>query len=163
MRGSENVKTFREKLKERYDEDPAGYVFANVFDSKFKSFHNLNKQIDDIAGSDGIQTCYELPPHLKAIAKLPESAGGKNDANHGLGAEWTKVILHLAGLEKHPYAYTYNAQKFKKKYVLPRLIWVKKDWTLNQIHKEVFMCIRWLFSEWADYKDPESKRKDKSD
>ena len=68
----------------------------------------------------------------------------------------------MCGLEKNPYAYTYNAQKFKKKYSLPRIIWVQKDWTLNQIHKEVFMCIRWLFSEWADLKDPDSGREDKN-
>lgn len=38
--------------------------------------------------------------------------------------------------------------------MLPRLMWVKKDWTLQQLHIEVFRFLKYVFVMWLDFNNP---------
>jgi len=63
-------------------------------------------------------------------------------------------MLDLSSWEKK----TYSAER---KYKLPRMIWVKKSWNMQELHAYVFKYIRGVISEWADWADPETKREPK--
>lgn len=47
--------------------------------------------------------------------------------------------------------------------MLPRLLWVRKDMTMKELHFTVFKAIRQVFSEWASFADPNSTREIKSE
>lgn len=51
-----------------------------------------------------------------------------------------------------------GSSSYKKDSMLPRLTMVKNEWTLKQIHMRVFEHLRWLLSEWCDYKDPNTTK-----
>ena len=42
--------------------------------------------------------------------------------------------------------------------MLPRLLWVRKEIDLKQLHMTVFKHLRQVFSEWADWTHPETTR-----
>jgi hypothetical protein len=44
----------------------------------------------------------------------------------------------------------------RRKATLPRMFWVKKTWTMQELHKYVFKKCRFWLSDWADATDPES-------
>lgn len=44
---------------------------------------------------------------------------------------------------------------------LPRMLWVKKSWTLQELHVYVFKVMRMCLLEWADWTDPKTERKPK--
>lgn len=46
----------------------------------------------------------------------------------------------------------------RRKATLPRMFWVKKTWTMQELHKYVFKKCRFWLSDWADATDPESQR-----
>ena len=46
----------------------------------------------------------------------------------------------------------------ENKLILPRLIWVRKDITMKELHFTVFKHLRHVFTEWADWSHPQTKR-----
>ena len=46
----------------------------------------------------------------------------------------------------------------EKNLSLPRLLWVTKKQTLKELHMTIFKHVRYIFSEWADITDPDTKR-----
>ena len=77
----------------------------------------------------------ELNPKLPPIEEI-----SKTDSNMGLSADWVKIVVHsFQGYEK---------------FNLPRVIWARKDWSLKQLHWNVFLYFRDLFVRWLhDYKE----------
>lgn len=58
----------------------------------------------------------------------------------GIDSNWVKIVVH-------------SFQGFDK-FNLPRMIWARKDWTLKQLHWNVFAYFQDLFVRWLqDYKD----------
>ena len=47
---------------------------------------------------------------------------------------------------------------FNKTLLLPRLLWVRTDFTMVDLHKYVFKHLRYCFSEWIEWTDPETTR-----
>ena len=45
-----------------------------------------------------------------------------------------------------------------KQSMLPRLLWVRKDMTMKELHFAVFKQLRQVFSEWASFADPNTTR-----
>lgn len=45
-----------------------------------------------------------------------------------------------------------------KQSMLPRLLWVRKDMTMKELHFEVFKTLRQVFSEWVSFADQNSTR-----
>lgn len=58
----------------------------------------------------------------------------------GISVDWTKIVVHIfLGADKTN---------------LPRVLWVKKGWTLIELHMQIFKHFRDLFVRWfLDYKE----------
>ena len=54
------------------------------------------------------------------------------------------------------------SSKLSKVGLLPRLLWLDKNWTLKQAHLYVFEFIKEVIAEWIDWKDPKTEKKPKS-
>ena len=79
--------------------------------------------------------CYVIPSELNP--SFPDKSKiDKFDSNYGLSSEWVKVPIHIRKNGMQDY------------FNLPRLIWVKKSWTLVQLHEHVFHYFRYLFKKW---------------
>lgn len=83
----------------------------------------------------------ELNPKLLPIEEI-----SKTDSNMGISSDWTKIVIHIfLGSEKTN---------------LPRVLWVKKAWTLIELHMEIFKHFRDLFVRWfLDYKENNEQKK----
>lgn len=102
-----------------------------------------------------------MPSELASGAKFPELID-KRDSNNGLPAEWTRLTCLMSRWEKTNASYSYytsSGTQFKKEGILPRIFWIKRDWSLQQLHLEVFKSLRFLISVWIDYKDPGNEKK----
>lgn len=67
--------------------------------------------------TQGVCLVYESPEALKP--KLPPVTQiSKTDSNMGIAEPWIKVVLHT--LKDGSYGY----------FNLPRILWIRKDWTL---------------------------------
>ena len=42
--------------------------------------------------------------------------------------------------------------------MLPRMLWLNKNWTMQQVHFEVFKYMKHAITEWVDWTDPETTR-----
>jgi len=99
--------------------------------------------------------CYEIPSELHAQVNLPVMEKCNNsDNNHGLGEEWTKLVISIKYPEKSSYSYytSYNA------FQVPRILYVKKSWTMQQVHLHFFVFFRKVFNNWNDL--PEATKED---
>jgi hypothetical protein len=83
----------------------------------------------------------ELKPSLPPIEEI-----SKTDSNMGIDNAWVKVVLHsYCGYEK---------------FNLPRVLWIRKEWKLKQLHYEVFKYFRDLFVRWLkEIKDTGSSQR----
>ena len=43
------------------------------------------------------------------------------------------------------------------------MLWVKKSWTMQELHRYVFKMIRHILSEWVDWSDPKTTRAPKKE
>jgi len=51
-----------------------------------------------------------------------------------------------------------ETNKMSKNSLIPRLLWVRKDSTMKDLHFEIFKHMRFVFSEWADWSHPDTSR-----
>ena len=87
---------------------------------------------------------YEIDPEL--TPSLPDG-NEKNDAMYNVSNEFTMIQVCMENIENR-----------RRKATLPRMFWVKKTWTMQELHKYVFKKCRFWLSDWADATDPASKR-----
>lgn len=80
-----------------------------------------------------------------------------DDSNHGIDSRYVRVALNLSHLQKVNYT-----SRLSKVGLLPRLLWLDKNWTLKQAHHYVFNFIKEVIGEWIDWKDPKTEKKPKS-
>lgn len=72
---------------------------------------------------------------------------------YNVPADVTMLQLNMASWVKTKYA-----DRMEKTTMLPRLLWVKRDMTLKELHMTVFKTLRQVFSEWASWADPDCTR-----
>ena len=53
---------------------------------------------------------------------------------------------------------TEEEKSYERTTTLPRLLWVRLDMSLKDLHKEVFKSMRYTFSEWAYWSDKDCTR-----
>jgi len=100
------------------------------------SIFNNQQTIKDLREAEalkGVMLLFEIPKNLKP--KMPPITQiKKDDSNYGIDPDYTKVCVHV----------------WKDNYLLnlPRIIWVRKSWTLRQLHVEFFRLYRWLIYKW---------------
>ena len=85
--------------------------------------------------SPGVCRVYVLPQEIKPRLP-PQPEVDKFDCNMGVADPWIKIVLHQ---NKNGHTGHFN---------LPRLLWVKKTWTLVELHQFVFDYFRHLFTKW---------------
>jgi len=94
--------------------------------------HQLVRDLID-RKKGGVTLLFEIPKDLKP--KLPPlEQSKKNDSNYGISDTWTKVCV----LVYKEYD-TWN---------LPRFLWVKKSWTLKELHLHFFDAFKDLLIRW---------------
>lgn len=71
---------------------------------------------------------YEVPKSLSPTLSTPSAT----DSNNGIETH-TRLIVNHSHMRKQEYS-----QRLTKESMLPRMMWVRKDMTLNQLHREVF-------------------------
>ena len=69
----------------------------------------------------GVLLVYEVPKTLKPMLPSLELID-KFDSNYGIDKNWVKLVIHI---QKDHSVGHFN---------LPRVLWVRKDWTLKQMH-----------------------------
>ena len=79
----------------------------------------------------------------------------RNDGMYSISKEWTMLQTNIAIWQKDQY------NRMNKQASLPRLLWVKKENTLKELHLNVFKHLRYAFAEWADWSDPNSDKQGK--
>ena len=50
------------------------------------------------------------------------------------------------------------SESMTKRLLLPRLLWIRTDSTMQDLHKFVFKHLRFCFAEWIDWTDPDTTR-----
>ena len=86
---------------------------------------------------------YEIDPELNP--SIPDE-NIKNDGLYNISNEYTMIQVNMESLEGR-----------QRKPTLPRMLWVKKTWTMQELHKYVFKKNRFWLSDWADYSDPDTE------
>ena len=77
---------------------------------------------------------FEIPEQLEP--KLPPNEQlTKYDNNHGIDQDWIKVVFHIFKVGKG----LLN---------LPRMFWVNRTWTLQELHLNVFNYYKDLIIRW---------------
>ena len=151
--GSDNLRTLRTIMEEVYGINPGSYVIAAVFNNNFTKLHTTSANSLEVASEQGATLLYEIDPSLSPT--LPQQAM-RMDGMYGVSEEVTMLQTNLAIWQKGQYGNT-----MAKGQILPRLLWVRKDQTLRDVHLSVFKHLRHVFSEWVDWSHPESERTSK--
>ena len=111
----------------------ASFVFTWVHDKQVTQILNCAMTIKEWKDlTSGVCLCYVIPSELQP--SLPDKTEvDKYDCNYGLSSEWVKLPIHARKNNSHG---LFN---------LPRIIWVKKSWTLVELHHCLFNHYRLLF------------------
>lgn len=121
LRETDRVADFRMRVHELYGIDPNSFLMGWVFDNKLTCFFNNQQQVKEMKENlnRGVLLLFEIPKELNP--KLPPlNQIKKDDSNYGIDPEWTKVVVHIFKDNTHMN--------------LARIIWVKKSWTLTELH-----------------------------
>ena len=153
--GSDNLRTLRTIMHEVYGINPGSYVVAAVFNNNFTKLHTISANTLEVASEQGATLMYEIDPSLNP--SLPSQAM-RADGMYGVSDEVTMLQLNIAIWQK---SNSYGSSSFVKEPMLPRLLWVRKDQSLKDLHLSVFKHIRYGFSEWVDWSHPASERTSK--
>ena len=70
---------------------------------------------------------------------------------YNVSPDVTMLQLNLSNWCKSKYG-----DRFEKQTMLPRLLWVRKDMSMKDLHFFIFKSIRQVLSQWAMYADPNS-------
>jgi len=74
----------------------------------------------------------ELNPKLPPIEQIK-----KDDSNNGIDPSWTKICISIL-------------KQGEGLLNLPRFMWIKKSWTLKELHLRFFDYFKDLFVRWYD-------------
>lgn len=138
----------RVELQKIYGWNSNALIFTWVHDKQIIHLFNSTMTVKELNNhNQGVCLVYECPqalnPQLPPITQI-----SKVDSNMGIAEPWTKVVLHTL---KDGYLGFFN---------LPRILWVKKDWTLQELHWNVFNHFKELMLRWyKDLKESGSSRR----
>ena len=75
---------------------------------------------------------------------------------YGISNEYTMCMLDWTKWIKTKYS-------DELKEYLPRMLWLKKSWNMQEVHRYVFKVVRHCLSEWVDWADPQTTREPAKD
>ena len=92
--------------------------------------------------NSGTILLYEINPALEP--QLPSSElSSKSDSNYSISEDWTKTVLYMMTAQRNQYS-SYVTIKPNN---IPRIMWINKNWSLYEVHLEVFRFFRHSFSQ----------------
>lgn len=93
--------------------------------------------------------CFQISRQIPQAPSLPEPEKCNNsDNNHGLDG-WTKLVIHVKYPEKSQYGYSSYYTTYKS-FVVPRVLWLNKKWTMKEVHYKIFSFFRKVFKNWKE-------------
>ena len=147
---NDSMRVVRENVKDKYGFSPGDFAIGNVSNNRFSRLFNTGHTMDDVANNNGAIFFYELDPSLNP--KLP-SNNQLDDGMYGISEENTMIQVHIGKWEKE----RWSGKHERKLLNLPRLLWVKKSWTMKQLHRYTFAYMRQIFQKWAEATAPDSE------
>ena len=137
-------------MEKQYGYPAGSFLICWVQDNTLKHIFNSKQTIKELSSFQrgGVMLFFQMPKELNP--KLPPIEEiSRTDSNMGVGSDWVKIVVHsFQGYEK---------------FNLPRVIWVRKDWTLKELHWNVFRYFRDLFVRWLlDFKETGSSGRSRS-
>lgn len=136
-----NLYDLRQMMEKQYGYPAGSFLICWVQDNTLKHIFNSKQSIKELTTFQrgGVMLFFQMPkelnPQLPPIEEI-----SRTDSNMGVGPDWVKIVLH-------------SFQRYEK-FNLPRVIWVRKDWTLKELHWNVFRYFRDLFVRWLlDFKE----------
>ena len=76
---------------------------------------------------------------------------------YNVSSDYTMCMLNISQWKsRYPGGPTNDKGHF-----LPRMLWLKKDWTLKELHLYVFKTMRMCLQEWVDWTDPKTEKQPK--
>ena len=150
---NDNFKAFREGVEDLYGVEKGSYLVSLVYNNQFASLWSCGSKVEDMVADQGVLLLYEIDPALKPT--LPQQMS-KTDKLYNAGNEHTMCMLNIQQWSKNRIT-----GRPEKAGFLPRMLWVKKSWTMQELHLYVFKMMRMCLQEWADWTDPNTERKPK--
>ena len=131
----------RRMMEKQYGYPAGSFLICWVQDNTMKQIFSCKQTIKELSkfNRGGVVLFFQIPEVLKPSLPPIEQLS-KTDSNMGVDSNWVKIVVHsFQGSEK---------------FNLPRMFWARKDWTLKQLHWNVFAYFHDLFVRWLqDYKD----------
>lgn len=140
MRETDSIRDFRALFAKKYEKDEGSFIVSMVSDNMFKKMLDQHARAEEMVNS-GYILLYEINPALNPVLPTPE-ASSKSDSNYGIADEWTKTPIYMMTPQRNQYS-SYVTIKASN---IPRLVWLNKNWSLHQVHLEVFRFFRYAFS-----------------
>ena len=75
-----------------------------------------------------------------------KAAEDHDDDNNGVSNEWMRVVVYFKKIDENRFYYN---SKRKVSLTFPRVLWLHRDWSLKQVHMEIFSYLRETFNEYA--------------
>jgi len=150
IRVTESVWKFREVIAEYLKIPFDSFLIAKVASGKVSAFFNVNHKVQDIADESGKMICYQISKQVdRPIQMPPVEKCSNSDSNHGLGDDWVKMVIQVKYPEKSSYSYSSYYTNYKS-FPVPRVLWLKKSWTLQQVHYSFFLFFRQVVKNWFE-------------
>jgi len=144
LRETDSMLDLRHQVMQKYGRHIDGkgsFLITTVQDQELKKMYGINDKVGDLTA--GTLLLYEINPDLHPTLPSSEVAT-KSDSNHNLGKEWVKVVLLMKQSERGQYSrYTMTRNKN-----IPRIMWVNRNWTLQELHFQIFVFFRGFFEKW---------------
>lgn len=94
--------------------------------------------------------CYQISKKIDIpIALPPMEKCSNSDSNHGLGDDWVKMVVMVKYPEKSSYSYSSYYTSYKS-FPVPRVLWLKKSWNMQQVHWKFFTFFRQVIKNWYE-------------
>jgi hypothetical protein len=142
LRETETIGDFRKEFEKKYGKNEGSFIVSVVSDNAMKKILDQNSKVEELTNSDGVILLYEIPETLSPKL-LPREASDKFDSNYCISEDWTKSVTYMVMLQKAQYSYHTSIKPFN----IPRIMWMNKNWTLLEVHHQVFKFFRHAFSE----------------
>jgi len=139
LRETESIYELRMEIAKKYKVDPGSFIATRVHDNVFKKLLDQNSKVEDLVTTEGVTLLYEINPELHPQL-VPKEKSNKMDSNYGIPEEqWTKAVVNMLQPQKNQYSYYIQVKPF----IIPRIMWINKNWTLMEVHHEVFKFFRY--------------------
>ena len=135
IKDTDRLGDLRERIEAQYGYKRANFLISWVCDNKLTHHFNSMQLVKDIVSNrQGVLLFFEisgsLNPKMLAYEKIDAF-----DSNNGVDPMWVKVCIHQL---KEGFGH----------FNLPRVVWVRKDWSLKELHMRIFEYYRDIFERW---------------